>query len=101
MEEEEDEAKSPQKENQRILSETIHGGDINNMRILSYQNKAPAPPEGYMNPLKVMYSQTKTPSSTKSSSRYIPQSPERILDAPDIVDDYCEFARRYYSYVMQ
>lgn len=87
-EEETEETKSPQKENQRILSETIHGGDINNMRILSYQNKAPAPPEGYMNPLKVMYSQTKTPSSTKSNSRYIPQSPERILDAPDIVDDY-------------
>lgn len=61
------------------------------MRILSYQNKAPAPPEGYMNPLRVMYSQTKTPSSIKSSSRYIPQSPERILDAPDIVDDYCKF----------
>ena len=94
MEEEVDETKSPLKENQRILSELIHGGDLNNMRVLSYQNKAPPPPEGYMNPLKVMYSQTKTPSSTKSSSRYIPQSPERILDAPDIVDDYCKHIKR-------
>lgn len=59
------------------------------MKILSYQNKAPAPPEGYMNPLRVMYSQTKSSSTVKGSSRYIPQSPERILDAPDVIDDYC------------
>ncbi|KAL0275950.1 UNVERIFIED_CONTAM: hypothetical protein PYX00_003650 [Menopon gallinae] len=88
VEENSDEAISPKKEIQKIMSETIHGGDVNNMRILSYQNKAPAPPEGYINPLRVMYSQSKSSSAIKSSSRYIPQSPERILDAPDIVDDY-------------
>lgn len=89
-EEEADEAVFPKNDGQRILSEAIHGGDLRSMRILSYQNKAPAPPEGYMNPLKVMYSQSKSSSTVKASSRYIPQSPERILDAPDIIDDYCE-----------
>jgi cell division cycle protein 20 (cofactor of APC complex) len=34
-----------QKEMQRILSENLHGGDIQNMRILSYQNKAPGAPD--------------------------------------------------------
>jgi hypothetical protein len=26
----------------------------------------------------------------KGASRYIPQTPDRILDAPDIMDDYCK-----------
>lgn len=81
---------SPSKEN-HMLTETIHGGDPNNMRILAFKKKAPAPPEGYVNPLRVMYSQSKAPGSVKGSTRYIPQAPERVLDAPDIVDDYCEF----------
>ncbi|XP_018571898.1 cell division cycle protein 20 homolog [Anoplophora glabripennis] len=73
---------------QRVLSENLHGADINNQRILTYKNKAPSAPEGFQNPMRVIYTQTKTPASVKSSSRYIPQAPDRILDAPDIVDDY-------------
>lgn len=71
----------------KILSEAIKGCDISNKRILSYQTKAPAAPDGHINPLKVVYS-VKTPMSTKSGSRFIPNAPERILDAPDIVNDY-------------
>lgn len=29
----------------KAMSENLHGCDINNVRVLSYQNKAPAPPE--------------------------------------------------------
>ncbi|XP_011265571.1 cell division cycle protein 20 homolog [Camponotus floridanus] len=80
---------SPTKrEMQRLMGENLHGGDINNIRVLSYQVKAPAPPEGYQNPLKVLYSQTKTPASARASTRYIPQAADRILDAPEIIDDY-------------
>jgi len=75
---------------QRLLGENLHGGDINNTRILSYQVKAPAPPEGYENSLKILYSQTKTPNSVRGSTRYISQTPDRILDAPEIIDDYCK-----------
>lgn len=89
---------SPSKrEMQRLIGENLHGGDINNMRVLSYQNKAPAPPEGYQNPLRVVYSQTKTPASVKASTRYIPQAPDRILDAPEIIDDYCKFIQSLVS----
>lgn len=35
--------------------------------------------------------QAKVPSSVKNTTRYIPQAPDRILDAPDIVDDYCKY----------
>ncbi|KAL1131966.1 hypothetical protein AAG570_011577 [Ranatra chinensis] len=77
-------------EKQRAMSENLHGCDISSTRILAFQKKAPAPPDGYQNALKVVYSQTKTPHSAKANSRYIPQAPDRILDAPDIVDDYCK-----------
>lgn len=37
---------SPTKSDYRkAMSENLHGCDINNVRVLSYQNKAPAPPE--------------------------------------------------------
>lgn len=73
---------------QKAMCENLPGNDLNTHRILSYQKKAPAPPDGFQNPMKVIYTQIKTPASVKSSSRYIPQAPDRILDAPDIVDDY-------------
>ncbi|KAJ2951190.1 hypothetical protein O0L34_g5582 [Tuta absoluta] len=66
----------------RALTDTEPG------RLLQYTCKAPAAPEGYQNRLRVVYSQAKVPSSVKNTSRYIPQAPERILDAPDLVDDY-------------
>ncbi len=47
--------------------------------------------EGYQNNLKVLYSQTKLPGSCQKTTRHIPQAPDRILDAPDLLDDYCEF----------
>lgn len=78
--------KSPN-EKVRALSEAILGMDITKKRILAYQTKAPAPPDSHMNPLRVVYS-VKTPMSTKSGSRFIPTNPERILDAPDIINDY-------------
>lgn len=74
-------------ERQRLISEAMQLGDVNNRRIFSFQEKAPPPPDSHQNPLKVVYS-IKTPMSTKSGSRYIPSSPERILDAPDIINDY-------------
>ncbi|KAG5679733.1 hypothetical protein PVAND_009278 [Polypedilum vanderplanki] len=71
----------------RALSEALHGLDISKKRILAFQSKAPAAPDSHLNPLKVIYS-VKTPMSSKSGTRYIPTNPERILDAPDISNDY-------------
>lgn len=80
---------SPSKQElQRAMCENLHGNDITSQRILSYQKKVPTAPEGFQNPMRVLYTQTKTPASVKSCNRYIPQAPDRILDAPDIIDDY-------------
>ena len=48
--------------------------------------------------LKVLYSNSKQQASASKSIRHIPQSPERILDAPDIIDDYCAYT--YYDVVI-
>lgn len=58
-------------------------------RVLAFKNKAPAPPEGYENSLKVLYTQNKTKMNRSAKmTRHIPSAPERILDAPDLLDDY-------------
>lgn len=59
-------------------------------RIIAYQHKAPNAPETHSNGLKVLYSQAKASpgSAAKKTMRHIPQVPERILDAPEIVNDY-------------
>lgn len=76
------------KEFQKIVYD-LRGEDITNQKILSYRKKAPVAPDGYLNPMRVLYSTTKTPTSTsKKGARYIPTAPDRILDAPDILDDY-------------
>lgn len=45
---------------------------------------------GYQNRLKVLYSQKATPGSSRKTCRYIPSLPDRILDAPEIRNDYCK-----------
>lgn len=58
-------------------------------RILAYKTKAPAPKEGYQNSLKVLYSQQNgKKAETTKPTRHIPSAPVRILDAPDLLDDY-------------
>jgi cell division cycle protein 20 (cofactor of APC complex) len=59
-------------------------------KILTFKQKAPKPQEGYVNSLKVLYSQNVLPISEQRRRmiRHIPQTPDRILDAPELVDDY-------------
>jgi len=58
-------------------------------RVLAFKEKAPAPKEGHENSLRVLYTQNKTKvTKTVKPTRYIPNAPERILDAPDLLDDY-------------
>lgn len=85
-----EEVHSPSKlEYKKIMNENLNIPDVNNVRILAFQGKVPQAAEGGSNNFRVMYSQSKTPSSTKKSTRYIPQAAERVLDAPEILDDYC------------
>lgn len=70
--------------------------DIANSRILSYQEKAPAPAVDSINQLNVLYSAASHSnasakngkSGTHLVARHISSAPTRILDAPDLLDDY-------------
>mmetsp|Transcript_7185 Transcript_7185/g.13401 ORF Transcript_7185/g.13401 Transcript_7185/m.13401 type:complete len:509 (-) Transcript_7185:152-1678(-) len=62
-------------------------------RILSFKDKAPVPKGDTVNNLQVLYSASttsrrKNKNTTKLVSRHIPSAPSRILDAPDLLDDY-------------
>ena len=48
-----------------------------------------APVEGYQNELRVLYTANRPDQAKKTkSTRYISNTRERILDAPDLLDDY-------------
>ncbi|ELU14875.1 hypothetical protein CAPTEDRAFT_68282, partial [Capitella teleta] len=72
----------------RAIQENIQGAEGCNSRILSYQQKPPPAPEGHQSNLAVLYSQSSSASTKKKAARSIPQVPERILDAPCLLDDY-------------
>ncbi|KAG9334098.1 hypothetical protein JZ751_009190 [Albula glossodonta] len=74
-------------ENQKAWSLNLNGYDIEKAKILHFGDKPLNAPEGYQNNLKVLYSQVPTPVSTKKS-RYISSVPDRILDAPDLRNDF-------------
>lgn len=82
-----DETMSPsQQEYQKIMNENLNG-EILNSKIMSYKLKPPTAPEGHLNNLKILYSSSKY-DRAKKVTRHIAQVPERILDAPEILDDY-------------
>lgn len=61
-------------------------------RIMSFKEKAPQPKGDTVNNLNVLYSAAKSgtqkKSNSKLASRPIPSAPSRVLDAPDLMDDY-------------
>lgn len=50
--------------------------------------QAPAPPAGYQSNLAALYTQNAAARSLKKTTRVLPQQPERVLDAPELLDNY-------------
>eukprot|EP01084_Bolivina_argentea_P154080 268620_1 len=61
-----------------------------NEKVLSFKTKAPLAEDGYINNLRVLYTVNNAPQSKKKNKnvRYIAKTAERVLDAPDLMDDY-------------
>ncbi|XP_073347533.1 cell division cycle protein 20 homolog [Pagrus major] len=74
-------------ESQKALSMSLNGYNIEDAKILHLGGKPLNAPEGYQNNLKVLYSQAITPASMKKT-RYISSTPDRILDAPELRNDF-------------
>ncbi|XP_047330896.1 cell division cycle 20.2, cofactor of APC complex-like [Impatiens glandulifera] len=78
---------SPAKEAYRkVLAEAFN---INRTRILAFKNKPPTPIEAIPSHL-TSFSSSSLNNTSKSSKprRHFPQTSERTLDAPDMVDDF-------------
>jgi len=69
------------------LAQSLFQGDDVNSKVLAFKKKAPKPTEQFHNNLRVLYTQQKGSTQAKKS-RHISATPERILDAPELVDDY-------------
>lgn len=74
-------------ENQKAWSVMLNGCNIEEAKILHLGGKPLNAPEGYQNNLKVLYSQATTPVSVKKT-RFISSVADRILDAPDLRNDF-------------
>ncbi|XP_038050564.1 cell division cycle protein 20 homolog [Patiria miniata] len=71
------------------LSEMLTGKTTENAKILTLKQKAPKAQEGYYNNLKVLYSSSKSDSTVKAKAgRYISSTPDNILDAPGLRNDF-------------
>ncbi|ELK33973.1 Cell division cycle protein 20 like protein [Myotis davidii] len=77
-----------QRERQKAWALNLNGFDVEEARSLRLSGKPQKVPEGYENRLNVLYSQKAMPGSSKSTCPYIPSLPDRILDAPEICNDY-------------
>uniref|UniRef100_A0A8C8Z4Q2 Cell division cycle protein 20 homolog n=1 Tax=Prolemur simus TaxID=1328070 RepID=A0A8C8Z4Q2_PROSS len=81
---------TPTKEERRkTWALNLNGFDVEEAKILRLSGKPQNAPEGYQNRLKVLHSQKATPGSSRKTCRHIPSLPDRILDAPEIRNDYC------------
>uniref|UniRef100_A0A6S9SZY3 CDC20/Fizzy WD40 domain-containing protein n=1 Tax=Chrysotila carterae TaxID=13221 RepID=A0A6S9SZY3_CHRCT len=80
---------SPAKEEyKKELAANLFAGNASN-KVLAFKSKAPRPAEDHQNSLRVLYTQNRDAGLLpKRYSRHIPQAPERILDAPELLDDY-------------
>ncbi|XP_042865899.1 cell division cycle protein 20 homolog isoform X2 [Penaeus japonicus] len=85
---EEDEVSLQQKEYHEKMTENLNDGAAPETRILSFKSKAPQAKEGHLNNHKVLYSAGKPTVPKAATTRHIPNMPEKVLDAPELLDDY-------------
>ena len=71
-----------------LLNSTV-GEDDKGSQVLAFRKKAPVADEGHQNAMRVLYTANReAPAKKIKSTRFISATPERILDAPDLLDDY-------------
>lgn len=72
-------------------SSLLHN-DLSHSKILSFSDKAPAQKEGYLNASRVLFSQGGvgglSGAARRHKFRHIPTKPDKILDAPNLLEDY-------------
>lgn len=64
--------------------------DTTNAKVLAFKQQAPRPKEGFVAEHKVLFTQNRDNNTRRNKRvlRHIPQTPERILDAPELKQDF-------------
>ena len=71
------------------LASSLFTSDELTSKILTFKQKAPRPHEGHQSHLRVLYTQNRDlPVVKRVQHRHIATAPERVLDAPNLSDDY-------------
>ena len=76
-----------QQERRKMLEESLNLKSQDS-RILSFNAKVPAAKDGHANNMKILYSAGKPQVQKSANIRQIPSLAEKILDAPDMMDDF-------------
>ena len=69
----------------RALSDSL---GLQDSRVLAFKKKAPAPAEDFENPMAVLYRKGPSTGKIAPTTRIVPNAPEKILDAPDLMNDF-------------
>ncbi|NXE85976.1 CDC20 protein, partial [Cochlearius cochlearius] len=75
-------------ERQKAWAVRLNGFDVEEAKILGLSGKAQTTAAGCQNNLAALYRRKVMPGSGRRKGRSIPSAAERILDAPEIRDDY-------------
>jgi cell division cycle protein 20 (cofactor of APC complex) len=79
---------TPSKEEYRArLADTLLQG-VQKKRVFSFQDEAVRGLESVQNTVRTLHTPEDTRASKKVKTRFVPKSPERVLDAPYLRDDY-------------
>ena len=80
---------SPSKElYKQQLAQRIFASGSEDSKILAFKAKAPQPSADAQAHMQQLYSANGAKAVSRKQSRHVPQAPERILDAPELLDDY-------------
>ncbi|OQR89918.1 hypothetical protein THRCLA_09512 [Thraustotheca clavata] len=83
---------TPQQSFQACLAQSILGtNDVDGHRILAFKDKPPVAddPASFHGSLNALYSKRSTVTKVKPLlQRHIPSAPTKVLDAPELMDDY-------------
>jgi len=76
------------KEYEDLISHSLFDGQ-NQKRVLSFSPKKTPRIDGFENGLREVFDSNRTAAAPpRRANRYISQNPERILDAPELMDDF-------------
>ena len=78
---------SPKAEYQRSVQNLLMA-DTQTSKILTFKGKAPVAQPDFNNEVRVVYSANKCDVGAKKTMRHIPQTADRVLDAPELRPDF-------------